>query len=250
MKWLHEIKPELVHFFHEREKVRSYAIDRIVRRDVPKIEFIITTYSDDLSDALLNDLASRTDVSISLGENKYVLASVRFERIDLKLLVESARPIKEFSVRFLRPVYFNTKRGNYPLRFPLPEILFGNLANIWNDLARGTAEIDRTDLTLWIGAHLYSNKFEVSTPRARIGKAHVRGTKGSIRYKVAKLDEHFYKHYFKDKQEPSSVERAREHYFNNSRWIDLLARLGQLTNAGENRTAGLGVMRYRPIQYH
>lgn len=58
MKWLHEIKPELVHIFHEREEIRPYAINYIIHKKIPKLDFILTTYNDDLNDALLKDLIS------------------------------------------------------------------------------------------------------------------------------------------------------------------------------------------------
>ena len=67
MKWLSEIKPEIVHKLHEYEKVRPYSINCIIYKKIPKLVFIIVSYNDDIEDAIFQDLIATEKVKIVGG---------------------------------------------------------------------------------------------------------------------------------------------------------------------------------------
>jgi len=66
MKWLNEIKPELVHKLHEYEKIRPFSINSIIHKKIPKIDFVIVSFDDAIKDALFQDL-------ITSEKKKYIL---------------------------------------------------------------------------------------------------------------------------------------------------------------------------------
>jgi CRISPR/Cas system endoribonuclease Cas6 (RAMP superfamily) len=251
MKWLHEIKPELVHQLHAYEKVRPYSINCIIYKKIPKIHFIIVSMDDTLSETLLQDLISSERVELKFGQKIYYIASIQFERINIKeKFINRSRPVKRFNINFVRPVYFNTSMGNYPVRFPLPNLLFGNLANIWNDIAIKEGELDRDIFINWLNAHVYASGYRMKTVRATIGKpVPVIGGIGNASYGVTAINRNYYKHYLEQIDRQYDYEFLNEDFENKCRWLEILCYLGEYTNVGANRTAGMGVMRYYPKRY-
>ncbi|MHA1757992.1 MAG: CRISPR system precrRNA processing endoribonuclease RAMP protein Cas6 [Promethearchaeota archaeon] len=250
MKWLNDCKPELVYELHENQKIRPYAVNYFIHKQVPKIDFALTTYKDAISKALLKDLISSDKVKISVGEKVYLISQIRFERIESAALLQSAKPIKIFNIRFATPVYFNTSLGDYPVRFPLPSLLFGNLAHIWNDINKDLAEINRDDFINWVNAHVYISYYKIKTVQRDIRKPEkVSGGLGNASFHVQKANKNYYKHVFEEMNKNDDARSLREDYLNNCRWLEALCKLGEYTNVGANRTAGLGVIRYYPKKY-
>ncbi len=250
MKWLHEIKPELVHVFHEREEIRPYAINYIIHNKMPKLDFILTTYHDDLSDAILNDIISNEKGYLTLGQKRYFISKIQFERINPIDFMESAQPVINLRIHFFRPVSFNTSMGDYPVRFPIPLIFFGNLANIWNDIMKGTSEVARETLLNWVNAHVYVSSYNMRTVRVNIGKPKpVIGGIGSVSFKVSKINRLYYKHFLEDEDRSYDYEYINADYKSNCCWLDILSRFGEYTNVGVNRTAGMGVIHYYNRNY-
>ena len=62
--------------------------------------------------------------------------------------------MKGFNINFVTPTYFNTSMGDYPVRFPIPVILFGNFADLCNDICQEKSEIDRENFLNWVNAHV------------------------------------------------------------------------------------------------
>lgn len=247
MKWLSEVKPELVHLLHEYEKIRPYSIKRYIHKRVPKIDFSLTTYDDSISEALLQDLLKGGNAEFIAGEKKYYISQIQFERVDVKSLFEKARPVRSFNIRFATPAYFNTSMGDYPVRFPLPALFFGNLANIWNDISKDLAEIDRERFLNWVNAHVYISYYKMKTVKREIGKPRpVYGGIGNASFRVKKMNKLHYKYFLEEQERPQDHELVNQDYTENCRWLEILCRLGEYTNVGANRTAGLGVIKYYP----
>lgn len=140
--------------------------------------------------------------------------------------------------------------GNYPVRFPIPILLFGNLSNLWNDLSNGSSQIEREHFTNWVNAHVYTSGFNMKTVRSEIGKNKpVIGALGHASYRVTKINKQYYKHFLAERNKQYNSEFVNENYKNNCCWLETLCHLGEYTNAGVNRTAGMGVMRYHPRRY-
>ncbi len=245
MGWLREIKPELVHKLHEYQEIRSYSINCIIYKKIPKIDFIIVSMDDTLSDTLLQDLISTERAKLKIGEKDYFISRVKFERLNFRTFLEQAKPVKVFSLNFVKPAYFNTSMGDYPVRLPIPNLLFGNLVNIWNDILRSEAEIDRETFINWVNAHVYVSGHKMRTVRTDIGKPKpVVGFLGNASFKVTKINKNYYKHFLIKLNREYDYEFVNEDYSNNCRWLEILCRLGEYTNVGANRTAGMGVIRY------
>jgi len=250
MKWLSDCKPELVHELHAHEQIRPYSINFFIYRKIPKIEFKLITYHDLISEVLLKDLISNNKSKLYMGEKCYILSQIGFERIDISQLLLSTQPVKAFSIRFVTPVYFNTSLGEYPVRFPLPSLFFGNLANIWNAINSKVAEINRDELINWINAHVYISYYKMKTVQRDIGKPEkVSGGLGSASFNVQKVNKKYYEKLLENQEYSSENFSIQEHYLDKCRWLDALCKLGQYTNVGANRTAGLGVINYYPREY-
>ena len=250
MKWLHETKPELVHTFHEIEKVRRYAINFKIHKEIPKIDFSIISFDEILSETIMKDLLTGDKVKLTFGQKDYYISKVEFERINLKLIVEKTNPIKRFNINFVRPVYFNANIGDFPVRFPNPGSLFGNLSNLWNDISKDDNTLDRKSIINWVNAHVYVSGYNMKTVQQEIGKEKpVAGGIGNASYSVSKINKNYYKHYLEELNRQYDYEFVNTDYLSNCRWLEILCKLGEYTNVGANRTAGMGVMRYYPKEY-
>ena len=250
MKWLSDIKPELVHKLHEFEEIRPYSINYIIHKKVPKLDFIIVSYDDEIQDALFQDLITSEKNIIHIGQKDYYISQVRFERINIRDLIDQSNPVKSFNLNFIRPIYFNTSKGDYPVRFPIPILLFGNLAKLWNETAKNTSEIDRDNFLNWVNVHVYVSGYKMKSVRTEIGKPKpVVGGLGNVSYRVVKINKHYYKHMLKEMNREYDYKFVNDDYSGNCRWLEILCKLGEYTNVGANRTAGMGVIHYYPGNY-
>ncbi len=251
MKWLHEIKPALIHQLHSYEEIRPYSINCIIYKKVPKIDFMIISMDDNLSDILLQDLISTERAKLKIGQKDYFISNVKFERINIKeQIIDKSRPIRDFNIHFVKPVYFNTSMGDYPVRFPIPLLFFGNLANIWNENISNICKIERKSLLKWINAHVYVSGYKLKTVKAEIGKNKpMAGAIGNASYRITKINKNYYSHYLEELNKQHDIDFINNDYINNGQWLEILCRLGEYTNVGANRTAGMGVIRYYPKRY-
>ncbi|MGV9172725.1 MAG: CRISPR system precrRNA processing endoribonuclease RAMP protein Cas6 [Promethearchaeia archaeon] len=250
MNWLSESNPELADTFHKKGEVRPYAINTIPRRKESKIEFILTSYNEQLSDTVVQDLLKSEKTQITADGQDFYIAKITFERPNLAQMQSTASPITKFQIHFVTPIYLNTIMGNYPLRFPIPQAFFGNLVNQWNDMVKEENSIDRDDLLEWIGAHMYISGYKMKTVKRDIGKGRpLAGGIGNATYRIKKINSNFYKYLFEDLDAEERFSRVQSHYKQKCEQIDLLCKIGVYTNVGGNRTAGMGVIRYFPKTY-
>ena len=177
--------------------------------------------------------------------------AVQFEKITVRNFCSSAQPAKSFNIKFLTPAYFNTLMGDYPVRFPIPSLFFGNLANLWNSITEDEGEINRDTFINWVNAHVYVSYYKMKTVRRDINKPRpVYGGIGDAAFRVKKVNKNYYSHYLEELgrgEEDSDF--LKKDYVNNCKWLDALCHFGEYTNVGANRTAGMGVIRYYPKMY-
>ena len=250
MKWLQEKKPELIHYLHEYDQVRPYSINCFIHKNKPKVDFILVSYYQSLSDFLIDDLLKDGKVKLKIGKKDYIVARIKYEKVNLQAFVKEAKPVRGFNINFVTPVYFNTSLGNYPVRFPIPEALFGNLSNIWNEVSENVAEIDRDNFLDWINAHVYITGYKMRSARREIGKPRpVVGGLGNATYRANKINRNYYKHKLEELEREYDYGFVNEDYTEKCRWLEILSKFGEYTNVGGNRTAGMGVMRYYPKYY-
>ena len=185
-----------------------------------------------------------------IGEKEYIISQIKFERIDLKSVIDNAKAVKGFNVRFITPVYFNTSRGNYPVRIPMPSIMVGNLINLWNSHADNRYNVDDKKLMAWVEAHVYMSGYNLRSVRRTIGKEKpVVGGLGNASYSITMPNTFFYEKYLKGKDLKLTREEMVQDYLDNCRWVEILFQFGEYMNIGSNRTAGMGVIRYYPKRY-
>ena len=251
MEWLREIKPELVHRLHEYQEIRPYSINCKIDKKIPKIDFILVSYNEVLSDALIEDLLSNEKVKLRIGEKNYFISNIKFEQLRLQIFIENSMPIKSFNINFITPTYFNTRMGDYPVRFPIPIILFSNLATLWNDFSNGESDIDKDIFLNWLNFHVYISAYnKMRTVIRNIGKSKpVVGGLGNVSYRVTKINKNYYKHHLEELNRQYEYKFINKDYSNNCRWLEILCRFGEYTNVGANRTAGMGVIRYHYKSY-
>jgi len=106
--------------------------------------------------------------------------------------------------------------------FPNPTYIFMNLMNFWNEI-NSTNLIPEKPLLDWIKENVVINDYSTFTRRIFIQKnTPILGFQGWVVYRFKKDGD----------------------FLN---WIDFLSQLGQITNIGGNRTAGMGVIRRKWI---
>jgi len=247
MKWLIESNPELADAFHSPEEIRPYAINMIPYRKEGKIEFILTSYNEQLSDTVIHDLLQSEKVKLTVDSRQFFIARIKFERLNLEQMKRQARAITKFQLQFVTPVYFNTSLGNYPVRFPIPDSLFGNLIRLWNDINEERLKIDGDSFIEWINAHVYISGYKMRSAKRDIGKQKpVVGGLGNATYRVTKINTNYYEKLLEKMVQKHDTQFVNNNYSENCQWLDILCKLGTYTNVGGNRTAGMGVIRYFP----
>ena len=245
MKWLLESNPELGDAFHESEEIRPYAINTIPHRDTDTIEFILTSYNEDLSDTIITDVVQNKKVNLTVDHQTFIISNISFDRPNLEQLQHNASPITKVQVHFVTPVYFNTLLGDYPVRFPMPNLFFGNLVHLWNDITHEELQIEREPFIDWVNAHVYISGYKMRSAKRDIGKrAPVVGGLGNATYRVTGINRNYYKTLLDKMDQKYDTEFVNDDYSENCQWLDVLCNLGTYTNVGGNRTAGMGVIRY------
>ena len=97
---------------------------------------------------------------------------------------------------------------------------------------------------------MYGSGYKIRSVQTYIGKPKaVAGCLGNVSYRVTKINKNYYKYFLKELNREYDYEFVNGDYSNNCRWLEILCKLGEYTNVGANRTAGLGVLRYYPKKY-
>ena len=224
MNWLKKLGPKIVHDLHAHNKIRPYSI-KISYRPT-KLIFYLNTFDSTLSTILINDLINKKDKNFTIDNQKFLLKKVVFEEFSLKKLLKEAKTVRNFKIEFLEPTYFNTKRGNNVIRLPIPELIFSNLLNLWNELYDGVVHIQKDDLIEWIKKNIFPSSLEIKTKAKEMGEnVPAVGIIGWANFVITNNN------------------------FNYAKYIDCLGKFGELSNIGGNRTAGLGVIKYSALEY-
>ena len=251
MRWLHEKYPKMVHQLHDFDKIRPFSINCIIDNEIPKIDFILTCYDDELEKIFLERFKEDNQKFLHLGEKKYIISNVIVEKKNLLEFIVNSNPVISFAIKFITPTCFNTSLGDYSLRFPFPSVLFGNLINIWNMLAHSSATINEVELINWVNAHIYVSYYKMHTVKRNIDESKpIYGGIGDVSYRVTQINKFYYSKNKKDEiLKTTSNYLIEKNYIEKCKWIEILCRLGEFTNVGSNRTAGMGVIRYYPREY-
>ena len=251
MDWLAKINPELVEKLHQANKERPYAIKFIINKKLSKIDFIITSFDPEINQSILDGIVLKDEANVIIKNRSYFISTIKWENHDLNCLIELSKPVNSFRLRFITPVSFNTSLGNYPVRFPLPSILFGNLCNLWNSVSENFKKLERDEFIKWVNTHVYVSYYDMRTVKRNIGKPKpIVGGIGVASYRIKNIDTHFYKNITGDIEDNETrVNFIIKDHVQKCCWIDILCKLGEFINVGTNRTAGMGVIRYKPNKF-
>ncbi len=256
---LNQVDPSLVSHLHAPNAIRPYAIQRDVewaeaipstrvstsrkpRRKFRSVTFTINLFREDILRAFQKYLLQLQDLAIPLGEHTYLAGEVGISRksfLDLfpplgagqqsngveshdQVSLDSHLP-QSYYVQFCTPTYFGTTRSSFPLRFPTPEAVAGNLLRLWNEFHVGTGEIEEQPFIDWVNRGVVVTSYALRTKPWSVGKSKpVAGATGWATY---------------------TIREANPPY---EKWLHALLRLGEVTNVGRSRTAGAGQIRIRP----
>ncbi len=224
MKWLTELKPDLVQELHSSNKIRPYSIQIMCRRE--KLIFYINIFNPSLSSLLINDLIQKKQKSFKIMKQKYLVRKALFEDISINSYLRKGRPVSSFKIDFLKPTFFNTTRGDYSIKLPIPEIMFSNLVNLWNEFSDEKDKIEKNNFLQWVNRYMYPSSFKIKTQAREMGEN--LPASGVIGWMI----------YF-----------LTENHLIYNKYIDGLCKLGELTNVGGGRTAGFGLIKYTPLEF-
>ncbi|MEQ9715157.1 MAG: CRISPR system precrRNA processing endoribonuclease RAMP protein Cas6 [Candidatus Asgardarchaeum sp.] len=230
---LKRVSSELSKKLHDEQMIKPYAIfplaperkKRLVKAGmwrVRKGDICFFGYS--ILDPLLEEKIFSELVSESVGKINLANLTFAVTKINLKkknfdqLLKEEAgydEPPSKFSFIFHTPVQFKEKNKKYPIMLPIPELLFSNLARIWNTYS--DVKVDLAEFKNWVSQNVFVRELKVVTREIDIGKAEkIVGFKGRV----------------------SFIAKSSDGYI---RWLAVLTRFAEFSNVGNKRTRGLGV---------
>jgi len=251
MKWLGEIRPEIVENLHKTNENRLYSINFFINHKIPEIDFILVSFDSEINESILKNFVLKDNTKIKIGNENYFISRIQFERINFLKIYKNSKPIISFILKFFTPVAFTTSLGDYHIRFPIPALLFGNLTNLWNAI-NGKIETIKRDIFLnWINAHVRISYYRMKTKKINIGKKKpIIGGIGNVSYNVIKPNMFYYGKLLKEIDIiDDSNNFILSNYIKNCKWLEILCKFGEYSNTGVNRTAGMGVFRYFEKKY-
>ncbi len=127
----------------------------------------------------------------------------------------------------------------------MPDLFFGNLVHLWNNVYEGDVKLERDGSLAWVNAHVYISGYRMRSAKRDIRKREpVVGALGNATYRVTKLNTNYYTHVLEEIEGENENDFIVEDYSANCQWLHVLCELGTYTNVGGNRTASMGVIRY------
>jgi len=229
---IREYQPELARLIHDRPGIRPFSLSLLTphRRDFSTLlidgrtyQFRITFLEEHIMDTMLNFLAEDRPTFNLLG-TELTTSHVELDRVTfLDLAVDSST--FDFSLRFLTPTCFSAWGSDDHHLFPDPVKIFPNLLRLWNHFCPSHA-IPRTSTYYdWVARNIIVAGYRLHTRVVRLGEQRrVAGFTGICHYRIRRT--------------PQNQALAA--------FTNTLCRFGELTNVGNNRTAGFGVIRYLP----
>jgi len=209
--------------------------------------FSITLLDSDLSNIFKDLLFTGAVTSLTLKGRECRLVSIEYSQLDATKLVEEAKAVEKFAVRFRSPTYFrrtpvdvqkmfpSAKKIKAPTpnlyrSYPLPDpvLLFRSLLRLWRAFSGASTRIPANEFKEWVesgGVALSGYPDAIRTVRVYehpTTNKWVVGFVGEVHFSLPK-------------------DLYSEKY---AKVVDTLLRFGEYTNVGGGRSAGLGVINY------
>lgn len=188
--------------------------------------------------------------TVTLLNESFSLSTVEVREVKWNSFLEASKPVKKFDILFITPTYFRlppssserydakfkpiSRKEKAPYRYyplPDPSLLVKSVAKIWRFFS--DTKTDLTSLVSWVGR----------------GGVAISGFPEGLR--TLRL----YEHEKADKWVVGFVGRVGystpSDLFdeNQARMLDALLRFSEYSNVGGGRTAGLGMVKYIPLEY-
>ncbi|MGV9198101.1 MAG: CRISPR system precrRNA processing endoribonuclease RAMP protein Cas6 [Promethearchaeia archaeon] len=240
-----QMDPKISHALHEQNSVKPYALNLHVKPKRERIDLKLHFFDEDLGEPLLNYILEQNHTTLEVRDRTLSVVNIIHGFIDLTEIRRRIKPIKKFNMFFPKATLFNTIYGDYPIRLPIPDTIFGNLAHLWNFYIKDRDELKEIDIdkfTNWIRAHVYVASHKIKTILRYIGNNRTNaGFQGHVSFRVKKPNSFYY--------EKRKNHKIQDHYTENAKTLNLLCKFGEYTNVGANRTASMGVINYYPKHF-
>ncbi|MFN3622076.1 MAG: CRISPR system precrRNA processing endoribonuclease RAMP protein Cas6, partial [Nitrososphaerales archaeon] len=231
------------------EVVGSDGVEGVAYRGLPRglAKFSVTLLDSSLSNIFMELLSRGELAKISLKGKGCTLISLEYSKLDVAKLVDEARGIEKFAVRFRSPTYFrrtpvdvkrlfpsakkiNCQQPDLYRSHPLPDpvLMFRSLLRLWRAFSEASTKIPLNDFKEWVelgGVVLSGYPKAIRTFRVYehpTSNKWVVGFVGEVHFSLPK-------------------DLYSEKY---ARIVDALLKYGEYTNVGGGRSAGLGVIEY------
>jgi CRISPR-associated endoribonuclease Cas6 len=153
---------------------------------------------------------------IKFGETPFTPVRIELKRTTHEELVKTAQPEPVITMRFHSPTQLPIIGREFPLLFPDPRYVYGNLARLWNQNAPPQVQVDTQQLHDWVEKNVYIRKYRLQTVEIDIGKqVKLAGFTGTLEYLLNSTEEY-------------------------APWINILTRYATTANTGAKRTSGMG----------
>ncbi|MEM4201359.1 MAG: CRISPR system precrRNA processing endoribonuclease RAMP protein Cas6 [Nitrososphaerales archaeon] len=221
----------------------------IIYKGLPKgvSKFSITLLDSDLSNIFKELLCRNELTNLSLKGRECRLISLEYSRLNATKLVDEARAVDKFAVRFRSPTYFRRTPVDVQRIFPTarksdcaqpdlyrshplpdPVLMFRSLLRLWRAFSEASTKIPLNDFKEWVeigGVVLSGYPRAIRTFRVYehpTSNKWIVGFVGEVHFSLPK-------------------DLYSEKY---AKVVDALLRYGEYTNVGGGRSAGLGVIEY------
>ena len=191
----------------------------MIIKEGDELFFKIKVLTDSILEKMIKVFIKSEAPSLSILNIDYPVIAMEYKRINFKAINFSQR----LKIIFKTPTYFASKIHNYPVLFPDPNYFFSNVLKIWNTFNRKYGTIEIENFVKWIKNNVIVLDYRLKTKRVYIEKRNaIKGFVGWIVYGV------------KDKKWLP--------------WLHVLGHYATLSNVGGNRTAGLGLVEFKPLE--
>lgn len=205
---------------HKKSLNRTNKGEIIIKED-SAYTFRLGILTQELAEQMEKFTSKVEEMVLRIGTLDFKVVGIEINKKSAQeLLLHSNRDLDVLTLNFLTPMYFNISEQESPLRFPEPRVLFKNLATLWNTFTEEKVLVVPSEFYNWLDDHVSINSYDLRTRKAYVAKHKLKiGFKGWVQYELT----------------------GKEKY---KIWIHTLAQFARFSNVGENRTAGLGCVRY------
>lgn len=256
---LKSIDPSLSENLHGLKRIAPLSTSQITI-EFPKsrklvegaiLSFRISALTEELSAKIVSYLTENTNLTLKIKDGEAKLAELSVSTLNPKKILEEAKPIKSFSIDFLTPTFFRQsitrkccqycpnpktkcphlkpfKHYRY-ITLPDPYLIFRNLLRLWRKYTG--IDLNHKEYIDWLlkGGITISGFPKLKTVRIYEHPTTPKWSVGFIGKVFFNLPEDTYN------EEMAKITHA-------------LLEFGGHSNVGGNRTAGFGVIKYKPKQ--